>query len=173
MADNENFEDDLFADLYDDNEAAAAAAPAAPVAPAPAAAPVTRQAAPAEAVAPAAEHDAAQYDQYMPTGDDNGHSGDYHDNEDAYDDDDDVDFNLGNGSSSAHNAGLRHEEEVAMPSFHSKGPSNKGEDGYQKASRKASIIPCVKHRPLRDREKSDFFAGCNKDWQRIALEAMT
>ncbi|KAK6074321.1 nuclear polyadenylated RNA-binding protein [Seiridium cupressi] len=120
MAETENFEDDLFADLYDDNDGPSAA-------PAPAAAPAPKVEAPA---APAAAEEAAsaQYDQYVPTGDENGQSGDYHENEEVYDDDDDVDFNLGNGSS--HNIAVKQEEHVEAPSFHhaAKGSGSK-EDG--------------------------------------------
>ncbi|KJR80464.1 uncharacterized protein SPSK_05501 [Sporothrix schenckii 1099-18] len=94
MTEPENFDDELFADLYNDDEPSASRAPAA--APAQTAPPV---------VAPAAAQDPASNDSY---GDDAGDQGvgDYDDSAMQYDDDDDeVDFNLGNGSSSNKNAG--------------------------------------------------------------------
>ncbi|KAF3005531.1 hypothetical protein E8E14_004900 [Neopestalotiopsis sp. 37M] len=124
MAENENFEDDLFADLYDDNDVPSAPA-AAPAAPPPQKVEPTYEPAQA-AAAPIAEVNAS-YDNYAPSGDVHGQGGDYHDAEEAYDDDDDVDFNLGNGSS--HNVAPKQEESVAAPTFHSaKGPGAK-EDG--------------------------------------------
>jgi hypothetical protein len=104
---------------YDDNDAAAAPAPAAapahhePVA----AEPII---APAPASAPFDEHAAS-------VGDENGYGHDYNDNEEAYDDDDDeVDFNLGNSSN---HAPAPKQEEVSTPAYHAaRGPGAK-EDG--------------------------------------------
>ncbi|KAI0171149.1 hypothetical protein BJ166DRAFT_495016 [Pestalotiopsis sp. NC0098] len=138
MADNENFEDDLFADLYDDNDAPSA--PAAVPAPAPAqkAEPLNEPV----VAAPIAEvHVAPAHDVYAPSGDFHGQGGDYHDNEDAYEDDDEVDFNLGNGSS--HNAAPKQEETPAAPAFHAKGPGAK-EDGscqFQEKEARGNILP--------------------------------
>ncbi|GAP91180.1 putative heterogeneous nuclear ribonucleoprotein HRP1 [Rosellinia necatrix] len=133
MADPENFEDDLFADLYDDNDASAptTSAPAPAPAPAPASAP-----APAPVVAsiplpvaekapePQAEHIS---DEATHGATENGYGDGYHD--DAYDDDDDVDFDLGNGSSHNMMAAQTKQEESPGPAFHTtRGPSAK-EDG--------------------------------------------
>ncbi|KAH8671252.1 hypothetical protein BX600DRAFT_242984 [Xylariales sp. PMI_506] len=127
MTEPENFEDDLFADLYDDNDASAAAAPtAAATAPPPVPAPVKQE--PAIPDPPAHDEPEPQYDdQQNHMGDENGYGGEYADNEEPYDDDDDVDFNLGNGASS--HALAPRQEEVSTPTFHTnKGPSAK-EDG--------------------------------------------
>jgi hypothetical protein len=118
MAEPENFEDDLFADLYDDNEAAPAAAPAA--------APVPQYShpvpeAPANTKPDAAPDNGAGHIQ----GD--GYGGDYQ--EENYDDDDDVDFNLGNGSAGITTASAPPaRDEVSTPTYNSRGPSAK-EDG--------------------------------------------
>ncbi|KAI0134156.1 hypothetical protein BJ170DRAFT_187309 [Xylariales sp. AK1849] len=56
----------------------------------------------------------------------NGYSGEYHDNDEAYDDDDDIDFNLGNGS--AYDAAPK-QEEVSTPTFQSSRGHNKSEEG--------------------------------------------
>ncbi|KAI1850625.1 hypothetical protein JX265_004335 [Neoarthrinium moseri] len=122
MAD-ENFEDDLFADLYDDNDASAA--------PAPPSAPVKEQQPAAVDPSPvAAPADGPSDGHAASAGDENGYGGDYHENEEAYDDDDDVDFNLGNGSAHAA-APVHQQEEAETPSFHAArgGPSAK-EDGF-------------------------------------------
>ncbi|KAI0811354.1 hypothetical protein GGR55DRAFT_678181 [Xylaria sp. FL0064] len=132
MADPENFEDDLFADLYDDNDGSAPTAPApAPVsapASAPAPAPVAAPIAP-----PAAEKvPEPQVEQHVPDESahgvaENGYGGEYH--EDAYEDDDDVDFDLGNGPTTSAVAAPTKQEESPGPSFHTtRGPSAK-EDG--------------------------------------------
>ncbi len=61
-----------------------------------------------------------------PRTDDGGYGDDYQ--EETYDDDDDVDFNLGNGSSNVP-AAPPPQQDVSTPSFHStRGPSAK-EDG--------------------------------------------
>jgi hypothetical protein len=108
---------------YDDNDGASAPAPAAATT-----APAPKVEAPVVPVTTHQVDDLAQYDHYVPTGDENGQNGDYNENEEAYDDDDDVDFNLGNGSS--HNVTQKQEENAATPSFHhaAKGSSSK-EDG--------------------------------------------
>ncbi|KAI0868871.1 hypothetical protein GGS24DRAFT_480852 [Hypoxylon argillaceum] len=131
MADPENFEDDLFADLYDDNDASAPNAPATVSAPAPAPA-----AAPAPVVAsiplpvvekfpePQTEH---VFNEATHGAAENGYGDDYHD--EAYDDEDDVDFDLGNGPISNAMAVQAKQEESPGPTFHTtRGPSSK-EDG--------------------------------------------
>ncbi|CAJ2502893.1 Uu.00g102870.m01.CDS01 [Anthostomella pinea] len=118
MAEPENFDEDLFADLYDDNDAAApATAPAAPAAPA--------QSQPSEAITHP-EYEQASEDVAQST-EENGYGNDYH--EDNYDDDDDVDFNLGNGTTSMTAAPVK-QEEAHTPTYHhtTRGPSAK-EDG--------------------------------------------
>ncbi|KAI0473111.1 hypothetical protein GGR56DRAFT_599421 [Xylariaceae sp. FL0804] len=117
MADPENFEDDLFADLYDDNDTSAAQAsvPSATSQPQP----------PVEA---AAQPGALQpSDNGVPHGLENGYGDDYQD--DNYEEDDDVDFNLGNGPTTAAQVAPVKQEETPTPSFHTtRGPSAK-EDG--------------------------------------------
>ncbi|XXH03810.1 GTPase-activating protein [Hypoxylon texense] len=127
MADAENFEDDLFADLYDDNEPAGAPAQAAPVVQAPA---VSAQSKPQSSVeAPSrpepeqAHNDVAHMNEENVTYDDT-----YQD--EAYDDDDDVDFNLGNDQSSVTataNAQPHHEE--STPTYHGSHAPGAKEDG--------------------------------------------
>jgi hypothetical protein len=101
---------------YDDNEASSAPAPVHKESVAePPPAPVETEYHPDEQMAPAA--------------DENGYGGEYHGNEEAYDDDDDdVDFNLGNGSGYA---AAPKQEEDSTPTYQQfqKGPSTKGEDG--------------------------------------------
>lgn len=89
MTEPENFEDDLFADLYDDNEPAKPAQ-SQPVAAPPAAAPASYETSYSEP---------AQTTEY-----DGGGGGDSHvnNNEEYEEDDDDVDFNLGNGMTTQH-----------------------------------------------------------------------
>ncbi|KAI8669057.1 hypothetical protein NCS57_00719700 [Fusarium keratoplasticum] len=93
MTEPENFEDDLFADLYDDNDASKAAPP--PVAAAP----------PAPEVQPTNTNNNDQDGSYQHQ--DAG--GDEHMMQDQDDDDDDVDFNLGGGGST----GAGHTSQVA------------------------------------------------------------
>ncbi|KAI0009946.1 hypothetical protein F4779DRAFT_335641 [Xylariaceae sp. FL0662B] len=123
MADPENFEDDLFDDLYDDNEAS--------VAPAQTSAPAPAVPAPPKPPPPVEVHVAAQpeVDQtpadVVPMAEENGYGDEYP--EENYDDDDDVDFNLGNGPSSS--ALAPSQQEVSTPTYHTtRGPSAK-EDG--------------------------------------------
>ncbi|EFX01192.1 hypothetical protein CMQ_6134 [Grosmannia clavigera kw1407] len=99
MTEAENFDDELFADLYADDE------PAAPkvdsgLAPSTTAAATNFAAAPVSAFAAAVEPMSRQYD----NGGNEPNGGDYDGAREEYDDDDDeVDFNLGNGSSSNNN----------------------------------------------------------------------
>ncbi|KAI0909998.1 hypothetical protein F4823DRAFT_390694 [Ustulina deusta] len=131
MADPENFEDDLFADLYDDNDGSApsapAPAPASAPAPAPAPTPVAASVPPPvteKVPEPHAEH---VFDETTRSAVENGYGDDYH--EDAYDDDDDVDFDLGNGPTTSSMAAPTKQEESPGPAFHTtRGPSAK-EDG--------------------------------------------
>ncbi|KAI8956598.1 hypothetical protein F5Y11DRAFT_361584 [Daldinia sp. FL1419] len=104
MAETENFEDDLFADLYDDNDAAAVPPPVAavasavqiPTAPALASAPSNPQ----QSVETPSHHEIDQTHSEMAyTTEENGYGEEYQD--ENYEDDDDVDFNLGNGPSGA------------------------------------------------------------------------
>ncbi|KAH8158158.1 hypothetical protein CIB48_g10091 [Xylaria polymorpha] len=129
MADPENFEDDLFADLYDDNDGSAPMATAPPSAPAPAPAPAPVVASitpPVAQKAPEPQHEHA-FDETNHGAGENGYGDDYH--EDAYDDDDDVDFDLGNGPTNSTMAAPMKQEESPGPSFHTtRGPSAK-EDG--------------------------------------------
>ncbi|KAJ2984454.1 hypothetical protein NUW58_g6049 [Xylaria curta] len=135
MADPESFEDDLFADLYDDNDglapATTAAAPAsvptsAPV-PTPVPAPVVTSITPPvpeKAPEPKPEH-VSQEVAYGAT--DNGYGGEYQD--DAYDDDDDVDFDLGNGqTNNAMPVATKNEDSPGLAFHTTRGPSAK-EDG--------------------------------------------
>ncbi|KAI1336785.1 hypothetical protein F5Y15DRAFT_194739 [Xylariaceae sp. FL0016] len=116
MAEPENFDDDLFADLYDDNDGPAAPAPAAPAVPAQPQPPAS-VAAPVEAAQP--------IENAAPSGE-NGYGDDYQD--DNYEDDDDVAFDLGNGPTNSGPPAIKQDEDSA-PSYHtSKGPSAK-EDG--------------------------------------------
>ncbi|KAI1438353.1 hypothetical protein GGR50DRAFT_424451 [Xylaria sp. CBS 124048] len=156
MADPDNFEDDLFADLYDDNDGSAAAPVATPAtASAPILAQVQAQAqahahaqalaqtqslaqAPAPAPlsfgiitpqaerAPEAQAESAPDDVGYGAAE-NGYGEGYH--EDAYEEDDDVDFDLGNGSTNNTGAAPSKQEESPAPAFHTtRGPSAK-EDG--------------------------------------------
>ncbi|KAI0206876.1 hypothetical protein F4808DRAFT_405634 [Astrocystis sublimbata] len=134
MADPENFEDDLFADLYDDNDGSAptASAPAAVPAPVPVAAPAVSSITPPvaqRAPEPAHEH-VSDETTYNHAAADNNYGDDYRHHEDAYDDDDDdVDFDLGNGPSNNGSAAPMKHEDSPGPSYHStRGPSAK-EDG--------------------------------------------
>ncbi|KAI0505931.1 hypothetical protein F5B22DRAFT_625984 [Xylaria bambusicola] len=131
MADPENFEDDLFADLYDDNPGSAPAAPAPKPAPAMAAVPTPTPAAASipQSVAEKASEPQAEYvsDEMAHSAVENGYGDDYH--EDAYEDDDDVDFDLGNGPAANSTAVPMRQEESLGPAFHTtRGPSAK-EDG--------------------------------------------
>ncbi|KAK4646662.1 hypothetical protein QC761_212550 [Podospora bellae-mahoneyi] len=151
MTEPENFDDELFADLYNDDDAVPAPKPAA------AAQPVQYA-----AVQPTIEtrqedsYDPNQYNDYSGGGE-NGNMN--QDDEEEEDDDDDIDFNLGNGpsttlaphdqqdyndshnknnnnnssNSSSNNNNSHHEERQSYsapsaPPAHTKGPNAK-EDG--------------------------------------------
>ncbi|KAI1762394.1 hypothetical protein GGR53DRAFT_501793 [Hypoxylon sp. FL1150] len=122
MADGENFEDDLFADLYDDNEPTGAPAPAAPAVQAPAASVQPTVEAPSQFepdqtpgdVAHTVEENVAYDDTYQ---------------DEAYDDDDDVDFNLGNDQSSVNVTAAQPQHEESTPTYHSSRGSGAKEDG--------------------------------------------
>ncbi|KAI5922657.1 hypothetical protein F4810DRAFT_711251 [Camillea tinctor] len=118
MAEPENFEDDLFADLYDDNETSAA--------PAPLSAPPKPQPPPPAEVVAQPELDQAPVEDVAAVAE-NGYGDDFQ--EDNYEDDDDVDFNLGNGPTS--NVAAASQQEVSTPTYHAtRGPSAK-EDGQE------------------------------------------
>ncbi|OTA84708.1 hypothetical protein M434DRAFT_16338 [Hypoxylon sp. CO27-5] len=132
MAEQENFEDDLFADLYDDNDTAAAPAPAAPAAQTPAAAPThaPAQSNPQPSVETPSQPEINQAPSDVAhTTEENGYDNEYPD--ETYDDDDDVDFNLGNGSAGA--VAVTHsnsQQDDSASTYHStRGPSAK-EDGH-------------------------------------------
>ncbi|KAK3187022.1 hypothetical protein K4F52_004188 [Lecanicillium sp. MT-2017a] len=93
MTEPENFEDDLFADLYDDTDPAKAPPPAQPPQP-------TEAAAPAAAAPTAQANETSQTEQPQ-----------VEDDMDEDDDDDEVDFNLGGGTSSAANTAVKEEPE--------------------------------------------------------------
>ncbi|KAI1380630.1 hypothetical protein F4677DRAFT_193475 [Hypoxylon crocopeplum] len=128
MAEPENFEDDLFADLYDDNEAPAASAPSAPAAaqaPAPAPAPAPLK--PQPSIEPPSRPDFEQlFGHVVPTAEEIGYGDDYQD--ENYDDDDDVDFNLGNGPATISEGAQQQHDESASAFHTTRGPSSK-EDG--------------------------------------------
>ncbi|KAI5462676.1 hypothetical protein BGZ63DRAFT_221392 [Mariannaea sp. PMI_226] len=115
MTEPENFEEDLFADLYDDNDASKAAPP--PKAPAPA---VTDNQ-PAQPIAneqPGVFHDAdIGGDEVM------GHE------QDDDDEDDDVDFNLGGGPSNHAGHTAMHEDPPSPPPFGTVHKASAKEDG--------------------------------------------
>ncbi|KAI1773437.1 hypothetical protein F4818DRAFT_422567 [Hypoxylon cercidicola] len=127
MADAENFEDDLFADLYDDNEPAAAPVPSAPAVQA---ATTSAQSKPQPSIEAHTrlEPDQAPNDAAA-MGEENVAYDDTYQDE-VYDDDDDVDFNLGNDQSSVTattNAQPQHEE--STPTYHGSRSSGAKEDG--------------------------------------------
>lgn len=129
MTEPENFDDELFADLYNDDEPAGKAARA----------PEVDQ---YSAVQPAAEisneniEDGGQQQDY------NNNGGEVKYEEEEEDDDDEIDFNLGNGPSTAvahhdhHDNHDRQEDDDEKPTYnapaapimHTKGPNAK-EDG--------------------------------------------
>ncbi|KAI0164383.1 hypothetical protein GGR52DRAFT_119207 [Hypoxylon sp. FL1284] len=131
MADAENFEDDLFADLYDDNEPTAAPAPAAS---APQAAAIPTQPEPQSIEAPGQlelDQAAANVAPVAPAAEENGAYDDTY-QEDAYDDDDDVDFNLGNDQSSVTAtaiAAAQSQHDESTPTFHGARAPGAKEDG--------------------------------------------
>ncbi|PTB77991.1 hypothetical protein M440DRAFT_1182093 [Trichoderma longibrachiatum ATCC 18648] len=112
MTEAENFEDDLFADLYEDTDAK----PAAPVASAAqnADTKVHEQPEPAAAPAPAGDEDHSGYDAM---------------NQDADDDEDEVDFNLGGGGPSNNNNVNSQEDTPATPPYGTVHKASAKEDG--------------------------------------------
>jgi RNA-binding protein Musashi len=116
MADGDNFEEDIFADLYDDNDAAKPGA--APEAPAP------------SHDAPSKPQPEDDQDHAMPSmkTDDEQHDQAYDD-----DDDDDVDFNLGGGggaaASSVMHQGPSHDDAGSPPSYGAVHKASAKEDG--------------------------------------------
>ncbi|KAI1462672.1 hypothetical protein F4805DRAFT_5232 [Annulohypoxylon moriforme] len=125
---NENLEIDLFADLYDD-DGAPAPVPAAPAAqpstsvPVPAAASFTQQPSVESYSRPEADQEP---NDVAHTTEENGYGDEYQD--DNYDDDDDVDFNLGNGPTGAVTTTHAHQDDSASMFHTTRGPSAK-EDG--------------------------------------------
>ncbi|EKJ76123.1 hypothetical protein NXS19_004006 [Fusarium pseudograminearum] len=107
MTEPENFEDDLFADLYDDNDAPKPA-PAAPVA-APAAPPAPEVQPPTNNTHDNDDHNATYQHQDV--------GADEHMTQDQDDDDDDVDFNLGGGGGYGSHTGQAgmHDDDQAPP----------------------------------------------------------
>ncbi|CAH0004793.1 unnamed protein product [Clonostachys byssicola] len=121
MADGENFEEDLFADLYDDNDAAKAPAPAAPAA---APAPPPQPAAPVEEAPQPEFHDQTNSTSVQPVAVAPTTNYDQDD-----DDDDDVDFNLGGGGSVAPQNAAPHQEDAHSPPYGSVHKASAKEDG--------------------------------------------
>ncbi|KAI1463951.1 uncharacterized protein F4812DRAFT_228349 [Daldinia caldariorum] len=141
MAETENFEDDLFADLYDDNDAAAAppsaaataatattaaaAAPAAQVSTAPVPTPTPSN--PQQSIETPSQYEMDQtHNEVAYTTEENGYGEEYQD--ENYEDDDDVDFNLGNGPSGAVTAAQPQQDDSASAYHTARGASAK-EDG--------------------------------------------
>ncbi|KAL7932291.1 hypothetical protein V8C35DRAFT_307925 [Trichoderma chlorosporum] len=112
MTEAENFEDDLFADLYEDADAK----PTAPVASAVQNADTKAhdQPEPATAPAPAGDEDHAGYDAM---------------NQDADDDEDDVDFNLGGGNASSSNNVMPQDDMPSTPPYGTVHKASAKEDG--------------------------------------------
>ncbi|KAI2467560.1 hypothetical protein F4781DRAFT_401917 [Annulohypoxylon bovei var. microspora] len=127
MAEPEN-EIDLFADLYDDDGAPAAiqtapaAQPSASI-PVPAATSFNHQPLVESYSRPETDQ---EHNDIIHTTEENGYGDEYQD--DNYDDDDDVDFNLGNGPTSAVTAAHSHQDDSASMYHTTRGPSAK-EDG--------------------------------------------
>ncbi|KAF5651515.1 heterogeneous nuclear ribonucleoprotein HRP1 [Fusarium sp. NRRL 52700] len=120
MTEPENFEDDLFADLYDDNDAAKpASAPAAAAPPAPEVQPPTN-------LHNNDNDDHNGMQQHEETG------GDEHMTQDPDDDDDDVDFNLGGGggySGSGHTGQADMHDDAPTPPYGTVHKASAKEDG--------------------------------------------
>ncbi|KAL6866028.1 hypothetical protein ACO1O0_002128 [Amphichorda felina] len=116
MAEQENFEEDLFADLYDDNDASKGAAPAPP---------------PATAPAPVNEPQPDAGNQGGPAHDGGADGAEimHQDQEEYDDDDDDVDFNLGGGSTSLGNTVAPREEAPTPPPYGTIHKASAKEDG--------------------------------------------
>ncbi|RGP70535.1 heterogeneous nuclear ribonucleo hrp1 [Fusarium longipes] len=118
MTEPENFEDDLFADLYDDNDA-----------PKPASAPVAAPAAPpaSEVQPPTNTHD--DNNDHNATYQHQDATGDEHMNQDQDDDDDDVDFNLGGGSYGGHTGQTGTHDDAQTPPYGTVHKASAKEDG--------------------------------------------
>ncbi|KAG5982612.1 hypothetical protein E4U55_001679 [Claviceps digitariae] len=115
MTEPENFEEDLFADLYDDNDASTAP-------PAPAAPPVVEPSKTDDQVMTSSLNEHAQQDQNMhQDGADDG---------DDDDDDDDVDFHLG-GSRDNHNTATApsHDVDASTPPYGTVHKASAKDDG--------------------------------------------
>ncbi|PTB36810.1 hypothetical protein M441DRAFT_149891 [Trichoderma asperellum CBS 433.97] len=112
MTEAENFEDDLFADLYEDNDAK----PAAPVASAVhnTDAKASEQPEPVAAPAPAGDLDDAGHDAM---------------NQDVDDDEDDVDFNLGGGGASNNTNMMPQDDMPSTPPYGTVHKASAKEDG--------------------------------------------
>lgn len=113
MTEAENFEDDLFADLYEDTDARPAAPIASAVHSTEAKAP--EQPEPVSAPAPAGDLD------------DGGHDAMNQDVDD--DDDDDVDFNLGGGGASTNNHMMPQDDMPSTPPYGTVHKASAKEDG--------------------------------------------
>lgn len=116
----------LILNSYDDNEASSAPAPAPAAAPPPTA---PSQPQPVHEPVAQPEPESAPADVGMKV-EDGGYGDDYQ--EEAYDDDDDVDFNLGNGSNStpaAPQSQSHYQQDVSAPAYHNNRGSSAKEDG--------------------------------------------
>ncbi|KAH7326319.1 hypothetical protein B0I35DRAFT_405574 [Stachybotrys elegans] len=114
MTEPENFEDDLFADLYEDNDASKPGSGPAQAAPQP-----------PPAIKPDPEPQAPQ--SYAAPLDSGGDSAMKHEPDD--DDDDDVDFNLGGGSGHMTQSALK-DESHSPPPYGTVHKASAKEDGY-------------------------------------------
>jgi hypothetical protein len=112
MTEAENFEDDLFADLYEDTDARPAASAASAVHHTEARAP--EQPEPVSAPAPAGDLD------------DGGHDAM---NQDVDDDEDDVDFNLGGGGASTNTHMMPQDDMPSTPPYGTVHKASAKEDG--------------------------------------------
>ncbi|KAJ4133495.1 hypothetical protein NW768_005081 [Fusarium equiseti] len=120
MTEPENFEDDLFADLYDDNDAPKPAPAPAPAAAAPAAPPAPEVQPPTNSHNDD-DHNAAYQHQDV--------GGDEHMNQDQDDDDDDVDFNLGGGGYGGHTGQAGMHDDAQTPPYGTVHKASAKEDG--------------------------------------------
>lgn len=112
MTEAENFEDDLFADLYEDTDAKPTAPATSAVQNADTKAPEQHE--PAAAPAPAGDEESAGYDAM---------------NQDADDDEDDVDFNLGGGNASSSTNLMPQDDMPATPPYGTVHKASAKEDG--------------------------------------------
>lgn len=111
MTEPENFEDDLFADLYDDND--------------------TTKAPPAPAV-PAAESSKTENQSSAPTSNETtqqDHHMDQEGGDDDDEDDDDVDFNLGGRDNSNTVAATSHDTDASTPPYGTVHKASAKDDG--------------------------------------------